>query len=132
MKKNPSLSTIFQLYRGGQLYIWRTTMNRGNIYKNVWFTKLYNIYMGRFGQMMIYCGKMWGSFGRGCFGNGGVLTCIHHLPLFSVHEVNRGTLNILINIIKIRYLRLTFAYKITVLSYPFVHLCFVVRLHVLF
>ena len=59
--------------------------------------------------MMIYFWKKWGRFGRDCIGNGGILTCIHHLPLFSVHEVNRGTLNILINIIKIRYLRLTFA-----------------------
>jgi hypothetical protein len=49
--------------------------------------------MGRFGQMMIYFGKKWGRLGSGCFGNGGVLTCIHHLPLFSVHEV---TLNIFI------------------------------------
>jgi hypothetical protein len=55
------------------------------------------MHMGRFGQMMIY------------FGNGGALTGIHHLPLFSEHEVNRGTLNIFINIIKIRYLRLTVA-----------------------
>jgi hypothetical protein len=71
--------------------------------------KLYNIYMGRFGQMMIYFGKKWGRLGRGSIGNGGVLTCIHHLPLFAEHEVNHGTLNIFINIIKIRYLRLTVA-----------------------
>ena len=73
-------------------------------------------------------GKKWGRHGSGCFGNGGVLTCIHHLPLFSVHEV---TLNIFIITIKIRYLRLTFAYTNyrTMLSYPFVHLCSVVRLN---
>jgi hypothetical protein len=35
MKKNPSLSTIFQLNRGGQFYFWRTTNNRGNIFKNI-------------------------------------------------------------------------------------------------
>ena len=62
--------------------------------------------MGRFGQMMIYFGKKWGHFGS----RGGVsVTCIHHLLLFSVHEVNRGTLNIFVNAIKICYLRLTFA-----------------------
>ena len=71
--------------------------------------------MGRFVQVIIYFGKQWGRFGRSCFGSGGVLTCIHHLPLLSVDEVNRGTLNIFINTIKIRYLRLTFAYKVTVL-----------------
>ena len=53
--------------------------------------------MGRFGQMMIY------------FGNGSVLTCIHHVPLLSEHEVNRGTLNVFINIMKKSYLRLTVA-----------------------
>ena len=86
--------------------------------------------MGRFGQMMIYFGKMWGRFGRRCLGNGGVLACIHHLPLFSVHEV---TLNIFIITKNIRYLRLTFAYKnySTMLNYPFVHLFSVVRRHVL-
>jgi hypothetical protein len=29
--------------------------------------------MGRFGHMMIYFGKKWRRFGRGCLGNGGVL-----------------------------------------------------------
>ena len=65
--------------------------------------------MGCFGQVIIYFGKKWGRFGRSCFGSWGVLTCIHHLPLLSVDEVNRGTLNIFIITIKIRYLRLTFA-----------------------
>ena len=60
--------------------------------------------MGRFGQIMIYFGKS-----GAVLVVGGVLTCIHHLPLFSVHKVNRGTLNIFVNTIKIRYLRLTFA-----------------------
>jgi hypothetical protein len=60
--------------------------------------------MGRFGQIMIYFGKRWGRFGWGCFGSGGV---IHYL--FSVHEVNPGALNIVVNTIKICYLRLTFA-----------------------
>ena len=75
--------------------------------------------MGRFGHMMIYFAKKWGRFGRGCLGKGGVLVGVALVmgrfdmysspPLLSVHEVNRGTLNILINIMKIRYLRLTFA-----------------------
>ena len=65
--------------------------------------------MGGFGQMIFFWGKNWGRFGRSCFGSGGVLTCIHHLPFLSVDEVNRGTLNIFINTKKIRYLRLTFA-----------------------
>ena len=75
-------------------------------------------------------GKSGGVLVAVAFGNGGVLTCIHHLPLFSVHEV---TLNIFIITIKISYLRLTFAYKNyrTMLSYPFVHLCSVVRQHIL-
>jgi hypothetical protein len=38
--KKTSLSTKFQLYRGGQFYFWRTTMNPGNIFKNIWFTKI--------------------------------------------------------------------------------------------
>ena len=46
--------------------------------------------MGRFGQMMIYFGKKWGRLGSGCFGNGGVLTCIHHLPLLSSTRSKSG------------------------------------------
>ena len=59
----------------------------------------------------LFWGKL-GRFGKGCFGSGGVLTCIHHLPLLSVDEVNRGTLNIFIITIKIRYLILTFVKKL--------------------
>ena len=58
---------------------------------------------------MGHFGKKWGLFGRGCFGSEGVLTCTHHLPLCSLHEVNRRTLNIFVNTITKRYLGLTFA-----------------------